>query len=179
MTATDAGWAVAFAIMAALAIGAAAFWLTGLRERRKLKHEKKKIDQDRDRIAEQEVELARLIRTWSSRKLTDEEIYQAMDAVSRMVEEREITYFSVLDFVNFRNSEGDSVQLDELLEKFNVSHTTMTFLCTELRRADLLQEATTRDDQVQYAVTNLGKDVVDRTNSFFCFVTDQQIMMRR
>lgn len=195
MSIPDVGWAFAFALVIAILLAAFGFWYGGKTERKKLAKERENIDNEKKRIEEQEgenkkkqMELEKglerfrkekegLDEKWALCSLTEEQLYKAMDVVSKVAEERQVPFYTVLDFIRSQTESGEKVSIGTLLSQFNISHTTISLLCKELEESKLLEAEKCSDNEVIYVLTSLGEEVVERFEAFFCFVIKEKIMM--
>lgn len=190
MSIPDVGLAFAFAVLVALLIAAIGFWYGGKTERKKLAKERGNLNKEEIIIKKQEGENKKMQikleedqkslekkekeieEKWASCPLTEEKMYKAMDVVTKIAEERQVPFYSVLDFIR---KSGGKVSLGTLLSQFNISHTTISLLCTELQESKLLEKDS--GNEVVYVLTPLGEEVVERFNAFFCFVVRKNLMM--
>ena len=194
MTIPDVGLAFAFALLVALLIVAIGFWYGGKTERKKLAKDRKdinnektiiaaekekigsdqtKLKDERERVEKKEKELDE---KWPLCPLSEEQIYKAMDVVTKIAEERQVPFYNVLDFIKSESESGRKVSLGTLLSQFNISHTTISLLCKELQESKLLEAEKGSGNEVVYVLTALGKEVVERFNAFFCFIIREKIM---
>ena len=196
MSSLGVEWHYAFAFVIGTLFTAIGFWLKGIRDRRKIAEEKIEIAEEKRKIREQKKENEgekvkleekkknldkkeeEIDKKWAlCPKLTEEQMYKAMDVVTKIAEERQVPFYSVLDFIKSESESKRKVSLGTLLSRFNISHTTVSSLCNELQESKLLEVKEDSGNEKIYVLTPLGKEVVERFNAFFCFVIRKDIMM--
>ena len=202
MNSGEIGWNLALGLLLLILSIVIGFWLKVKAERRRNEEEKIKIDEEREKLDNEKIEIQKKEEEnkevnmkleekgkhveemkkgpeekWPSCSLTEEQMYKAMDVVTKIAEERQVPFYSVLDFIKSESESEGKVSLGTLLSRFNISHTTVSSLCTELQKSELLEVKEDSGNEKIYVLTPLGKEVVERFNAFFCFVIRKNLMM--